>query len=158
MPDATRGTIVVGSDMRHPVADSVARRLRESGWRVLARGAVDGDDTPWPRVGEEVGETVARGEADLGVVCCWTGTGVSIAANKVHGVRAALCADAETARGARRWNDANVLALSLRLSSEAVAGEIVDAFIETTDVDPEESDNIHALDGIERRGTTRSAE
>src|SRR5690348_15233429 len=121
MPDARGRTIAVGSDLRHPVADSVARRLREAGWRVLVSGAVEGVDTPWPRVGEEVGEAVARGEADLGVVCCWTGTGVSIAANKVQGVRAALCADAQTARGARRWNDANVLALSLRLSSEAVA-------------------------------------
>ena len=55
-----------------------------------------------------------------GVVCCWTGTGVSIAANKVPGVRAALCTDAATASGARRWNDANVLALGLRLTSERV--------------------------------------
>ena len=158
MPDTAQRTIAVGSDMRHPVADSVARRLRDAGWRVLARGAVDGADTPWPRVGEEVGEAVASGDADLGVVCCWTGTGVSIAANKVAGVRAALCADAETARGARRWNDANVLALSLRLSSEAVAAEIVDAFTSTHDVDPGESDNIRALAGIERRGAQPPAE
>ena len=151
-------TIAVGSDMRHPVADAVARRLRDEGWEVLARGAVEGADTPWPLVGEDVGEAVARGDADLGVVCCWTGTGVSIAANKVPGVRAALCADAETARGARRWNDANVLALSLRLSSEAVAGEIVDAFTSTIDVDPEESENIRALSGIERRAAERTPE
>jgi ribose 5-phosphate isomerase B len=72
---------------------------------------------------------VAAGAADLGVVCCWTGTGVSIAANKVAGVRAALCTDAPTAEGARRWNDANVLALSLRLTSEALATEILDAFL-----------------------------
>jgi ribose 5-phosphate isomerase B len=77
-----------------------------------------------------VAEAVASGHADRGVVCCWTGTGVSIAANKVPGVRAALCVDAETARGARRWNDANVLALSLRLTSEAVAKEIVTAFLD----------------------------
>ena len=158
MPNAAGRTIAVGSDMRHPVADSVARRLRDAGWEVLVRGAVEGADTPWPLVGEEVGEAVASGDADLGIVCCWTGTGVSIAANKVPGVRAALCADAETARGARRWTDANVLALSLRLSSEAVAGEIVDAFTSTIDVDPEESENIRVLSGIERRGAGRTPE
>jgi ribose 5-phosphate isomerase B len=71
---------------------------------------------------------VAQGRAEQAVVCCWTGTGASIAANKVGGVRAALCADAETAAGARRWNDANVLALSLRTTSEAQLGEILDAW------------------------------
>jgi len=83
----------------------------------------------WPEVGRGVGEAVVAGDADLGVACCWTGTGVSIAANKVRGARAALCTDAETARGARRWNDANVVALGLRLTSETVACEIVDAFL-----------------------------
>ena len=88
-----------------------------------------GDGDPWPDVGRRVGEMVVAGEADVGIVCCWTGTGVSIAANKVAGVRAALCADAPTADGARRWNDANVLALSLRLTSIPVAEEIVGAFL-----------------------------
>jgi ribose 5-phosphate isomerase B len=92
-----------------------------------------------------VGEAVAGGDADLGVVCCWTGTGVSMAASKVPGVRAALCADAETARGARRWNDANVLALSNRLTTPTVGEEIVDAFLATTDVDPAERRNIDKL-------------
>jgi ribose 5-phosphate isomerase B len=71
---------------------------------------------------------VAGGTAQQGIVCCWTGTGASIAANKVPGIRAALCGDAETAAGARRWNDANVLALSLRTTSEAVLAEILDAW------------------------------
>ena len=84
------------------------------------------------------------GAADLGVVACWTGTGVSIAANKVDGVRAALCTDAETARGARRWNDANVLAFGLRLTSIEVANEMVDAFL-TTAVDADERPNIDRL-------------
>jgi ribose 5-phosphate isomerase B len=74
---------------------------------------------------------VATGEFDRGIVCCWTGTGASIAANKVRGVRAALCGDAQTAAGARKWNDANVLALSLRTMSDAVAVEIADAWVET---------------------------
>ncbi len=98
----------------------------------------------WPEVGIRVGVAVRDGQADLGVVCCWTGTGVSIAANKVGGIRAALCTDAETARGARRWNDANVLALSLRLTSDEVGKEIVDAFLHT-DADPEERATIEQV-------------
>ena len=74
---------------------------------------------------------MAAGSAEQGVVCCWTGTGASIAANKVAGIRAALCADAQTAAGARRWNDANVLALSLRTTSRAELEEILDAWFAT---------------------------
>lgn len=117
--------VVIGADEDRPVVQRVAARLRERGLEVtlLPIGA-------WGPVAREVAERVAQGEADMGVVCCWTGTGVSMAANKVGGVRAALCGDAETARGARKWNDANVLALSLRLLSEPLADEIVDAFLE----------------------------
>src|SRR5207253_7623458 len=103
-------------------------------------------DEPWPDVGRRVGEAVAGGAADRGLVCCWTGTGVSIAANKVVGVRAALCTDAETAAGARRWNDANVLAFGLRLTSPEVAKEMLDAFL-STDVDPGEADTVARLRG-----------
>jgi ribose 5-phosphate isomerase B len=95
-------------------------------------------------VGRRVGEAVAEGRADLGVVCCWTGTGVSMAANKVPGVRAALCTDAETARGARRWNDANVVAFGLRLTSPDIAREILDAFL-ATPVDESERGTIATL-------------
>jgi len=100
---------------------------------------------PWPEVGRLVAEEVAGGRADRGVVCCWTGTGVSIAANKVAGVRAALCTDAETARGARRWNDANVLAVSLRLCSAQVAHEMLDAFL-GTEPEPDEEANISLVE------------
>lgn len=99
---------------------------------------------PWPDAGRLVGEAVGSGRCERGVVCCWTGTGVSIAANKVLGVRAALCTDAVTAQGARRWNDANVLALGLRLTSPVVATEIVDAFL-TTAVEPSELSNIERV-------------
>jgi ribose 5-phosphate isomerase B len=95
-------------------------------------------------VGRQVGQAVAEGRADRGVVCCWTGTGVSIAANKVDGVRAALCTDAETAKGARRWNDANVLALGLRLTTETVAKEMLDAFL-NTEPDPDEAATIASV-------------
>lgn len=133
--------IAFGTDERTPLTDAVQRRLREAGHEVV----VVGEGDPWPEVGRRVGEAVAGGRAERGVVCCWTGTGVSIAANKVPGVRAALCTDAETARGARRWNDANVLALGLRLTSEEVAGEMLDAFL-TTDVDDDERAAIARLE------------
>lgn len=129
-----------GVDEETPLAGAVREYLAGSGHTidVLAAGG------PWPRVGRVVAEAVASGRADVGVVGCWTGTGVSIAANKVPGVRAALCVDAETARGARRWNDANVVALSLRLTSEQVATEILDAFL-ATDPDPGEAGTIAQL-------------
>jgi ribose 5-phosphate isomerase B len=104
-----------------------------------------GADRSWPSMARAVAEAVARGEADLGVVMCWTGTGTAIAANKVRGVRAAQATDAWTARGARLWNDANVLALSLKRLAPAVALECVDAFLETTTPDPDELQAIAEL-------------
>jgi ribose 5-phosphate isomerase B len=129
--------VAFGTDERTPLTEEVVAELERRGHEVVVR--IEGD--PWPDVGRRVGEAVASGAADRGVVCCWTGTGVSIAANKVPGVRAALCTDAETARGARRWNDANVLAMSLRLTSAEVAREMLDAFF-ATDPEPEEAANI----------------
>jgi len=130
--------IAVATDEAGPAVEAVREHLRAAGHEVV--DVVD-DGTAWPDVGRAVGEHVAAGGADLGVVCCWTGTGVSIAANKVPGVRAALCGDAETARGARRWNDANVLALSLRLTTAALAAEILDAFL-GAGADPDELETI----------------
>ena len=119
--------IAFGTDERTLLTDAIVAALQEEGHEVILRL----EDEPWPDVGRRVGEAVAKNEAERGIVCCWTGTGVSIAANKVTGVRAALCTDAETARGARRWNDANVLALGLRLTSETLAKEMLDAFLST---------------------------
>lgn len=119
--------IAFGTDERTPVADAIQSWLSEAGHEVMV--VSEGD--PWPHVGHAVGRAVATGATDRGVVCCWTGTGVTIAANKEPGVRAALCTDAETARGARRWNDANVLAIGLRLTSEVVAAELLAAFLNT---------------------------
>jgi ribose 5-phosphate isomerase B len=148
----------VGSDMGHPVADAVADHLEAGGCAVVRCGAVGGAaDTPWPDVAEQVARLVAQGAVDSGVVCCWTGTGVSIAANKVPSIRAALCGDAETARGARRWNDANVLALSLRATSAAIAKEIVDAWLEPRSDDVSEAANIERVSAIERRYSDRAA-
>jgi ribose 5-phosphate isomerase B len=126
--------VAFGTDERTAVTASVVEHLRRAGHDVQ----VIADEREWPEVGRGVGEAVAEGRADRGVVCCWTGTGVSIAANKVPGVRAALCVDAVTATGARKWNDANVCALGLRLTSEEVAHEIVDAFL-AGESDPDEA-------------------
>jgi ribose 5-phosphate isomerase B len=121
--------ISVAADERVGVADAVVRELRARGHDVVAHGALaDGDRDDWAWCAEAAARDVADGRAEQAVVCCWTGTGASIAANKVDGIRAALCADAQTADGARRWNDANVLALSLRATSEAQLAEILDAW------------------------------
>ncbi|HEV8064336.1 MAG TPA: RpiB/LacA/LacB family sugar-phosphate isomerase [Acidimicrobiales bacterium] len=133
--------VALGSDDAGPLVDAIAGHLVAAGHEVdrLQVGA------EWPEVGRAVAEAVAKGEADFGVVCCWTGTGVSIVANKVEGVRAALCRDAETAEGARRWNDANVLALSLRATTPAVAAEILDAWLDSSP-DPEEMEAIARIE------------
>ena len=120
--------VAVATDEAAPTVEAVRSWLAAAGHDAVE---VVPDGTDWRDVGRAVGEAVAAGAADAGVVCCWTGTGVSIAANKVDGVRAALCVDAETARGARRWNDANVLAVSLRLTTPAVAEELLEAFTTT---------------------------
>jgi ribose 5-phosphate isomerase B len=132
--------VAVGTDERTALTDAIATKLSADGHDVV----VVADGIAWPDAGRAVGEAVVEGRADFGVVCCWTGTGVSIAANKVPGVRAALCTDAETARGARRWNDANVLAMGLRLTSSEVASEMLDAFL-TTEPDEGEHDNVARL-------------
>src|SRR3981081_1448093 len=133
--------IAVGSDERTHVTDSVVDHLRRVGVDVALHGPLNDRPMDWVDVGRAVGQRVASGACQQGVLFCWTGTGVSIAANKVAGIRAALCTDAETARGARKWNDANIMALGLRLTSPTVAQEMIDAFL-TTDADPDEPETI----------------
>ena len=115
---------LVGTDEDRPVVAFLAKHLRDRGHEVTVLPVA-----AWGAVSQEVAKSVVAHQADQGVVCCWTGTGAAMAANKVPGARAALCVDAPTAAGARRWNDANVLALSLRLLSEPVAAEILDAWL-----------------------------
>jgi len=138
--------IALGSDERTALTDALAEDLRRRGHEVVLIGPPGGQELGWAEVGRRVGELVKNGETGTAVLCCWTGTGASIAANKVPGVRAALCTDAETARGARRWNDANVLVLSNRLVSPPVASEMLDAWF-TTDADPSEAEAIASLEG-----------
>ena len=124
--------IAVAADEDTGVAGAVVEELRRRGHEPLPHGALaPGERDDWAWCAEAAARDVAAGRAEQGVVCCWTGTGASIAANKVPGIRAALCADAQTAAGARRWNDANVLALSLRTTSRAELEEILDAWFAT---------------------------
>ncbi|MFD7302609.1 MULTISPECIES: RpiB/LacA/LacB family sugar-phosphate isomerase [Streptomyces] len=148
--------ISVSSDMDEPVARLLVTELRERGHDVVTRGALrPGDDPQWAACSAAAARDVADGSADQAVVCCWTGTGASIAANKVPGVRAALCTDAYTADGARRWNDANVLALSLRLTSEPVLKEILDAwFAGAPSEDAEDRENVARVAALDGGGDT----
>lgn len=137
--------VAFGSDEKNTLTDAVTADLEKRGYEVLGFGPPAGDPIQWTEASQAVGGAVASGEADRGVLFCWTGTGASIAANKVKGVRAALCTDAQTARGARKWNDANVLVMSLRLTSPVVASEMMDAFF-STEPDPSEARNISLLE------------
>jgi len=142
--------VAVGSDECNETTDAVVDELRRRGVDVELYGPLKGTGEQWAEVAEEVARAVAENKAERGVLFCWTGTGCSIAANKLSGVRAALCTDAETARGARKWNDANVLAMSLRLTTPILAREILAAFLDTNDVDPDELPNIERVKGMER--------
>jgi ribose 5-phosphate isomerase B len=142
--------IAVAADERTGVADAVVEKLRRRGHEPIVHGALNDDERDdWAWASEAAARDVAEGRAAQGVVCCWTGTGASMAANKVPGVRAALCGDAETARGARKWNDANVLALSLRSTSEAVLEEILDAWFEgAPSIERDDVANVRHVDEI----------
>lgn len=146
--------VSVAADERTGVADAVLDQLRDRGHEPLAHGALaDGERDDWAWASEAAARDVAEGRAEQAIVCCWTGTGASIAANKVEGVRAALCLDAQTAAGARRWNDANALALSLRATSEAELGEILDAwFGSAPSGEADDVANVEHLSEIERPG------
>ncbi len=144
--------ISVSADELTGIAGALVAELERRGLHALAHGALtEGERDDWAWASEAVARDVAAGRAEQGIVCCWTGTGAAIAANKVDGVRAALCSDAQTAQGARRWNDANVLALSLRTTSQAQLGEILDAwFAAAPGVEADDMANVAHLAEIER--------
>jgi ribose 5-phosphate isomerase B len=139
--------IAYSADDQNDTTKAVLDYLAKAGHEVLGLTPSD----RWPDIGEAVGRAVAEGAADFGVVMCWTGTGTAIAANKVAGVRAALAWDPWIAKGARLWNDANVLAMSLKRLAPDVAVEIVEAFLATTGPDPDEAANIARLDEIDHQ-------
>lgn len=144
--------VAVGSDMKTHLTEVVVKELKRMGHEVELFGALVKEPALWPRVAVEVAEKVSAGDFDQGVLFCWTGTGISIAANKVHGIRAALCHDAETSKGARKWNDANILAMSLRAVSEQVAREMLDVWFNTpSSTDLEDIECLKYLSEVEER-------
>jgi ribose 5-phosphate isomerase B len=138
--------VVVGADDEGLVADAVVGELESRGHdvTVLERGQ-------WPDVAQRVAESVASGEADQGVLFCWTGTGTAMAANKVPGVRAALAWEPWIAEGARKWNDANVLVMSLKRTEPETAKEILHAWLAVEAPDPDEAANIGRLAELDRK-------
>jgi ribose 5-phosphate isomerase B len=147
--------ISLAADELTGVAGAIAGELERRGHQVVCHGALaEAERRDWAWAAEAAARDVAEGRAEQAIVCCWTGTGASIAANKVAGARAALCADASAAEGARRWNDANVLALSLRTTSQAELGEILDAwFAAVASSEAEDLANIEHLRALERHRT-----
>lgn len=126
-------TIAVSSDEHTHLVDFLISELKDRGHVVKYYGpSANEASQDWPIVTLDAVNQVIEGTADEAIVMCWTGTGCSIAANKVPGIRAALCQDAETAKGARIWNHANVLALSLRATSEPLVKEILDQWFSTS--------------------------
>ena len=144
--------IAVAADELTGIATALPDELRRRGHVLLLHGAYAQDERPdWAWACETAARDVAEGRADQAVVACWTGTGASIAANKVRGIRAALCSDSQTAEGARRWNDANVLAVSLRATSQAELEEILDAwFTGSPSEDSSDAQNVEHLSDIEQ--------
>jgi ribose 5-phosphate isomerase B len=142
--------VSVAADELVGVAEPVIEELRKRGHEPVVHGALSGDERDdWAWASEAAARDVAEGRAEQAIVCCWTGTGASIAANKVPGIRAALCGDAQTAEGARRWNNANVLALSLRATSGPELVEILDAwFAAAPSAEPDDRANVEHLDEI----------
>lgn len=137
--------IIFGSDDSSPTVEAVVSELRSRGHSIEELSRQD-----WPDVARRVGEAVSSGEQDMGVLMCWTGTGTSMMANKVRGVRAALCWEPWIADGARRWNDANVLVMSLKRTTPEQAIGILDAWLSVEEPDSEEIPNIEKIAGYER--------
>jgi ribose 5-phosphate isomerase B len=138
--------IAFAADDSNATTDAVLAHLAAAGHEVLRI-----DDLPWPDLGAGVGRAVAEGRAEFGVVMCWTGTGTAIAANKVPGALAAVAWDPWVARGARLWNDANVLAMSLKRLAPDVAVEVLRAFLETPEPDPDEAESIALLKRYDKK-------
>ena len=143
--------IAVGSDEKTRLTDFVVQELKKRGHEVELFGPLKGEPLAWVEVGEQAALSVSRGDCQEGILFCWTGTGVSIAANKVPGIRAALCFDARTAEGARQWNQANILVMSLRLTSAVVASEILDAWFGTEWGTGADAEDVARLMNIERK-------
>lgn len=134
--------VAFGADDSNETVEAVLAALRDR-VEIVEPGA----GSSWPEMSEAVARAVADGEATFGVLMCWTGTGTAIAANKIPGIRAAQASDPWIAENARRWNDANVLTMSLKRTAPDVAVECVNAFLDVEEPDTDELDNIAKLSG-----------
>jgi len=139
--------LVVASDEKTHLTDSVVEYLKKKGHKLILLGDLVKKNGRWVEIGKEAAEKVANGKSDQGVIFCWSGTGICMAANRIKGIRAALCWDAETARLARKWDNANVICMSLRSTSEQEAREMLNAFF-STKFDEENLNEMHKLDSI----------
>jgi ribose 5-phosphate isomerase B len=132
---------VAGADDEGEAFEAAVDQLRRHGHEVEVL-----ERDQWPEIAKEVAGAVARGAADQGLLFCWTGTGTAMAANKVPGARAALAWEPWIAEGARRWNDANVLVMSLKRTTPETARAIVDAWLSVESPDEDERENIAKLE------------
>tara|TARA_Y100000590_G_scaffold442026_2_gene569589 strand:+ start:8836 stop:9297 length:462 start_codon:yes stop_codon:yes gene_type:complete len=149
--------IAVSTDERTPLVETLLNELKKRNHHVTYFGPEKGESVDWPVVTEQAAILVADGKADEGIVMCWTGTGASIAANKVNGIRAALCRDAETTKGARTWNHANVLAISLQMTDDTTLKAILDAWFATPySNDDWNLEQITRIDKLERTPPSNS--
>lgn len=147
--------MAIGADGTGLLTEALVLELSQRGYEILRHGALVDGSSAWASIGRAVARDVVEARADVGIICCWTGTGICMAANKVRGARAALCADAQTAAGARRWNDANILALSLRATTPVVGLEILEAFLATPMSD--QADDCAEIRAIEAPPSVASA-
>lgn len=124
--------IVIGNDHAAPeMKKEIVAYLEELGHEVVNFGVDTTQSCNYPQIGEKVGRAVASGEYDCGILICGTGVGISIAANKVKGVRAAVCSDTTTARLVKQHNNANILAFGARIVGIEAAKDIVKTYLET---------------------------
>ncbi|OGD93193.1 hypothetical protein A2697_01430 [Candidatus Curtissbacteria bacterium RIFCSPHIGHO2_01_FULL_41_44] len=137
--------IVVASDEKTNLTDSVIKYLREKGHKIILLGDLVRKNGRWVQIGKEAAQKVASNQADQGILFCFSGTGICMAANRFKGARAALCWDAETAKLARKWDNANILCMSLRYTSEEIVKEILNAWF-STGFDEESLNEAHKLD------------
>ncbi|MBI4126871.1 MAG: RpiB/LacA/LacB family sugar-phosphate isomerase [Deltaproteobacteria bacterium] len=136
--------LVVASDTKNHVTDAVIDDLKRRDHQLTLVGDLVAKNGKWAEIAKEAAKKVSSSEVGQGIFFCWSGTGICMAANKIPGARAALCWDAETARLARKWNDANILCMSLRFISETVAKEILEAWF-TTNYNEEHLDEVRKI-------------
>ena len=144
--------IAIGSDHAgFELKEEIKKYLDEQGLAYTDFGTYDTGSCDYPVYGEKVARAVASGEAERGIVVCGTGLGISITANKVKGIRCALCGDSFSAEMSRLHNDANVLALGARVTGSGLAKKIVEVFLNTGFAGAQHTHRLELIEALERR-------